>query len=173
MTKIYSFTPIADKNAEILILGSMPGCASLEANQYYAHKRNAFWRIMAELLQLDATLAYETRVLALKSAHISLWDVLHSCKREGSLDSSIETGTLVVNDFQHFFHAHQKIKRVFFNGTKAETCFKRQVLEKHNFSAISFTRLPSTSPAHAAKSFEYKLAEWRLILDDKDLMSST
>lgn len=57
MTKIYSFTPIADKNSEILILGSMPGCASLEANQYYAHKRNAFWRIMAELLQWILLLA--------------------------------------------------------------------------------------------------------------------
>lgn len=173
MTKIYSFAPIADNNSEILILGSMPGCASLEANQYYAHKRNVFWRIITELLQLDATLAYEARVLALKSAHIALWDVLHSCKREGSLDSSIETDTLVANDFQHFFHTHLKIKRVFFNGTKAETCFKRPVLEKHDFSALSFTRLPSTSPAHAAKSFEHKLAEWRLILDDKDLMSST
>ena len=172
MTNIYSFAPIADKNAEILILGSMPGRASLEANQYYAHKRNVFWRIMVELLQLDAT-AYEARVLALKSAHIALWDVLHSCKREGSLDSSIEADTIVANDFQHFFHAHQKIKRVFFNGIKAETCFKRQALEKHDFSALSFSRLPSTSPAHAAKSFEHKLAAWRLILDDKDLMSST
>lgn len=173
MTKIYSFTPIADKNSEILILGSMPGCASLEANQYYAHKRNAFWRIMAELLQMDPTLGYEARVLALKSAHITLWDVLHSCKREGSLDSRIETDTLVANDFQHFFYVHKKIKRVFFNGTKAETCFKQQVFEEHDFNALSFTRLPSTSPAHAAKSFEHKLAAWRLILDGKDLMSST
>lgn len=173
MAEIYSFAPIADKNAEILILGSMPGCASLEANQYYAHKRNAFWRIISELLQWDTTLDYEARVIALKSARIALWDVLHSCRREGSLDSSIETDTLVANDFQHFFQKHHKIKRVFFNGTKAEACFKQQVLRKHDFSSISFARLPSTSPAHAAKSFECKLDAWQLILDDKHTMSST
>ncbi|MDH5552292.1 MAG: DNA-deoxyinosine glycosylase [Nitrosomonas sp.] len=173
MAEITGFAPIADENAEVLILGSMPGCASLDANQYYAHKRNAFWRIISELLQLDATLTYEARVNALKSARIALWDVLHSCKREGSLDSRIETDTLIANDFQPFFQKHHKIKRVFFNGTKAETCFKQQVLRKHDFSSISFSRLPSTSPAHAAKSFECKLDAWRLILDDKDLMSST
>lgn len=173
MAEIYSFSPIADENADILILGSMPGCASLEANQYYAHKRNAFWRIMSVLLQFDANLSYEEKTLALQSARIALWDVLHSCKREGSLDSSIEKNTLVANDFQHFFKSHQKIKRVFFNGTKAETCFKQHVLKRHDFSALSFTRLPSTSPAHAAKSFECKLDAWQLILDDKHAMSST
>ncbi len=173
MTKIYGFAPIANKNAETLILGSMPGCASLEASQYYAHKRNAFWRIISELLQWDATLAYEARVIALKSTRIALWDVLHSCKREGSLDSNIEINTLIANDFQHFFQKHHKIKRVFFNGTKAETCFKQHVLKTRDFDSISFTRLPSTSPAHAAISFERKLDAWRLILDDKQLMSST
>ena len=173
MAEITGFAPIVDKNAEILILGSMPGCASLDANQYYAHQRNAFWRIISELLQWDATLNYEARIVALKLARIALWDVLHSCRREGSLDSNIETDTWVANDFQHFFQKHRKIKRVFFNGAKAETCFKQQVLRKHDFSAISFTRLPSTSPAHAARSFEGKLNAWRLILDDKDLMSST
>ena len=173
MAEIYSFSPIADENADILILGSMPGCASLEANQYYAHQRNAFWRIMSALLQFDANLSYEEKTLALQSARIALWDVLHSCKREGSLDSSIEKDTLVANDFQHFFKAHQKIRRVFFNGTKAETCFKQHVLKKHDFDTISFTRLPSTSPAHAAKSFECKLDAWQLILDDKHAMSST
>lgn len=173
MAKIYSFAPIADKNAEILILGSMPGCASLAANQYYAHKRNAFWRIIAELLQFDAALPYVAKTHALKSAGIALWDVLHSCKREGSLDAKIEADTLVANDFQHFFQMHQKIKRVFFNGAKAEVCFNQHVLSKHDFSALRFTRLPSTSPAHAAMSFECKRDAWRLILDDKQLMSST
>lgn len=173
MAEIYSFAPIADENAEILILGSMPGCASLEANQYYAHKRNAFWRIMSELLHFDVTLPYETRISALKSAGFSLWDVLHSCRREGSLDARIEPKTLEINDFQLFFQTHPKIKSVFFNGTKAETCFKQHVLKKHNFNTLSFTRLPSTSPAHAAKSFEYKCNAWRLILDDNHMMSST
>ena len=173
MAEIVSFAPIADENAEILILGSMPGCASLNANQYYAHKRNAFWRIMSELLKLDAKLSYDARTRALKSARIALWDVIHACERKGSLDANIEPSTLVTNDFPNFFRTHQKIKQVFFNGTKAETCFKQYVLKTLDFDGISFTRLPSTSPAHAAVSFERKLDAWRLILDDKQLMSST
>lgn len=173
MAEIHSFAPIADENSETLILGSMPGCASLNANQYYAHKRNAFWRIMSALLKFDANLSYDARTRALKSSRIALWDVILSCKRKGSLDTSIEPNTLVPNDFPGFFQAHQKITRVFFNGSKAEICFKQYVLKMHDYAGISFTRLPSTSPAHAAVSFERKLNAWRLILDDKQLMSST
>ncbi len=83
--RIHSFEPIEDRDAEVLILGSMPGRASLMAGQYYAHARNAFWPIMAELLQFEATAPYGVRVQALKAARIALWDVLHSCVREGSL----------------------------------------------------------------------------------------
>ena len=90
MSLLYSFAPIADENARILILGSMPGQASLDAGQYYAHKRNLFWPIMAELLQFDVSASYEEKTAALRAAGIALWDVLQSCKREGSLDANIE-----------------------------------------------------------------------------------
>lgn len=163
MLPIYSFEPIADKHAEILILGSIPGRASLVANQYYAHTRNAFWRIISELLPLDPGLPYELKIQALKSARIALWDVLQSCQRVGSLDSMIDTETLVINDFQTFFHTYKKIKHIFFNGIKAETCFKQHVLRKNNFVSATCTRLPSTSPANASISFEHKLNAWRLI----------
>lgn len=165
MTHIYSFAPIADEHAEILILGSMPGRASLAADQYYAHPQNAFWRIIAELLLFDPASPYAARVQALKSGRIALWDVLHSCRREGSLDSMIEPGTQIANDFHAFFRAHQKITHVFFNGTKAETCFKRQILRKIGCDSLCYVRLPSTSPANAAISFERKLAAWRRILE--------
>lgn len=166
MTFIYSFSPIADEYAEILILGSIPGQASLTAGQYYAHNRNAFWLIISNLLQIDPAAPYETKVQALKSARIALWDVLQSCKRTGSLDSGIENDTLMINDFRTFFQTHKKIKRVFFNGAKAEACFNQHILRHTKLDAISFTRLPSTSPANATVSFANKLAAWRLILDD-------
>jgi hypoxanthine-DNA glycosylase len=166
MTFIYSFNPIVDEYAEILILGSIPGQASLAAGQYYAHNRNAFWLIISNLLQINPAAPYETKVQALKSARIALWDVLQSCKRTGSLDSGIETGTLMTNDFQTFFQTHKKIKRVFFNGAKAEACFNQHILRHTKLDSISFTRLPSTSPANATVSFAHKLAAWRLILDD-------
>jgi hypoxanthine-DNA glycosylase len=128
MTRIYSFRPLADHNARILILGSMPGRASLDAHEYYAHSQNSFWRIMSQLLQMDPRAPYEDRVRLVKNAGIAVWDVLQSCIREGSLDSNIERDTLVANDFHAFFRAHKKITHVFFNGAKAEACFKHHVL---------------------------------------------
>ncbi|MBI3374316.1 MAG: DNA-deoxyinosine glycosylase [Betaproteobacteria bacterium] len=167
MKRIYSFEPIEDRNAEVLILGSMPGRASLMAGQYYAHAQNAFWRIISELLHLDAGASYRMRVQALISARIALWDVLHSCSREGSLDSRIEPGTQTANDFPAFFRSHRKIARVFFNGATAEHVFRRQVLRGLNGVSASYARLPSTSPAYAAVSFADKLGAWRAILLDQ------
>ncbi len=103
MPTIHSFQPIANHHAKILILGSMPGEASLAANQYYAHSRNAFWPIIAQLLRISPGVHYEERVAALKSCDIALWDVLKSCERTGSLDSMIRAGTHVINDFESFF----------------------------------------------------------------------
>ncbi len=164
MSRVHSFEPIENRNAEILILGSMPGHASLIADQYYAHAQNVFWRIMTELLQFDATAPYSVRVRALKSARIALWDVLHSCIREGSLDSKIERDTQIANNFRTFFHTHSKISHVFFNGAKAEACFKRHVLGDLKGDSVSYARLPSTSPANASISFSEKLRAWRVIL---------
>ncbi len=181
MTLIHSFAPIADPQAEILILGSMPGQASLAANQYYAHPQNAFWRIIGELLAFDpAVVSYAEKTNALKSARIALWDVLQSCQRTGSLDSGIETGSQIVNDFPAFFAAHTQIRHVFFNGTKAETCFRRYVLKIDQSEAIHripLIRLPSTSPAHATLPFVKKRDQWLQILgtaiQDTKLQSSS
>ncbi|HUW50215.1 MAG TPA: DNA-deoxyinosine glycosylase [Sulfuricella sp.] len=164
MAHVHSFGPIENKNAEVLILGSMPGLASLKAHQYYAHPQNAFWRIIAELLQFDAASPYQVRVQALKSARIALWDVLQSCTREGSLDAMIENDTHTANDFQTFFSTHKKITHVFFNGAKAEECFKRHGLRKFADSSVIYLRLPSTSPANASLSFAQKLSAWREIM---------
>lgn len=164
MKRIYSFAPIARRDAEILILGSMPGAASLAAGQYYAHPHNAFWRIMGRLLGFDAGASYAARVRALKAARIALWDVLHSCVREGSLDSAIRVDTQVGNDFAAFFRAHRRIARVCFNGAKAESYFRRYVAPELDTATLAFARLPSTSPAHASLSFERKLAAWRSAL---------
>ena len=173
MARVRSFEPIADRNAEILILGSMPGEASLAAGQYYAHPRNAFWRILSELLDFDAASSYPARVEKLQSARIALWDVLKSCKREGSLDAMIERESQVANDFRAFFRAHDGITRVFFNGAKAEACFARHVPGEIRSGAMSYVRLPSTSPAHASLSFEQKCRAWRTILGRGQRMRRT
>ncbi|WP_297325561.1 DNA-deoxyinosine glycosylase [Nitrosomonas sp.] len=160
MTTLYSFAPVAGNHAKILILGSMPGAASLAANQYYAHSRNAFWPIIAQLLQIHSDAPYEEKITTLKSSPIALWDVLKSCKRSGSLDSSIETDTQISNDFQSFFATHNKITHVFFNGGKAEACFKRYVLPENDLRLMKLARLPSTSPANARLSLDDKCRIW-------------
>lgn len=164
MARVHSFGPIEDKNAVILILGSMPGQASLAAGQYYAHPQNAFWRIFAELLHFDAASSYEIRTQALKTARIALWDVLRSCRRMGSSDAMIERDAQIANDFGTFFCTHRKITHVFFNGAKAQACFTRHLLQEIDCGSTGYLRLPSTSPANASMSFARKLAAWRVIL---------
>lgn len=163
MTTVTSFAPIEPPSARILILGSMPGVASLAAGQYYAHPRNAFWPIMADLCGFSAELPYARRVAALKAAGVALWDVLQSCQRPGSLDAAIASGSRVPNDFRALFAAHPGIRLVAFNGAEAERSFNSLVLPQIDLSGIRRVRLPSTSPAHAVP-LERKLAVWREVL---------
>jgi double-stranded uracil-DNA glycosylase len=156
---IHSFLPISNADARVLILGSMPGKKSLEQNQYYAHPLNAFWKIMGELVGAYPYLPYEEKIGVLKSSGIALWDVLASCVRETSLDSHIRKES--ANDFASFFAQHPHITQVFFNGSKAEQCFKKFAQDKQALPPLNFRRLPSTSPAHAGMRYEDKLQAWR------------
>ena len=160
-THVQSFPPIADARATRLILGSMPGAASLAAHQYYAHPQNAFWRIMGSIFNVAPDAAYGERVRALQKAKVAVWDVLQSCERPGSLDASIRRDSEVANDFTAFFAQHPRVTQVYFNGAAAEASFKRHCAELLRDPQISFQRLPSTSPAHASLRFEQKLMVWR------------
>ncbi len=144
----------------------MPGQASLAANQYYANRHNTFWKIMAETIGFSKDSAYEIRLEELKTAKIALWDVLQSCTRIGSLDAKIINNSITANNFQDFFKAHKKIHTVLFNGAKAEDAFKRYALPTLNADNLIYLRLPSTSPAHAALSYELKLKAWKAALKD-------
>jgi double-stranded uracil-DNA glycosylase len=157
-----SFDPVVSSNATIIILGSMPGERSLAAVQYYAHPRNAFWRIMQEVVGIDAGAAYEERIRMLKGKGIALWDVLHSCHREGSLDSAIRRGSVRVNDFNAFFREHPLIDTVLFNGGTSERYYTRYVLPTLERAPTNHRLMPSTSPALAAISLDQKVQAWRL-----------
>ena len=160
--RVHGFPPIAAPTARVLILGSMPGRASLAAAAYYAHPRNHFWPIVGAILGFSPDLPYPERADRLTTHGIALWDVLQSCAREGSLDASIRPDTMVPNDFATFFAGHPRVECILFNGTLAETAYKRHA--KHNgmrHDRIPSTRLPSTSPANATYTFAEKLAAWR------------
>ena len=163
MTPCRSFAPIADARARVLILGSMPGAASLAAREYYAHPQNLLWRILGEMTGADPALSYASRTRALKSCGIALWDVLAACAREGSLDSAIDDATIVPNDFAAFYRGHKRIAHIFFNGAKAEACYRKYVLPRlaDEPGPRSYTRLPSTSPAHASMTRAHKEDFWK------------
>lgn len=164
---VTSFAPLSRPGATVLVLGSMPGVASLAAQQYYAHPRNHFWPIMGSIKGFDVAAPYGERVDALTRSGIAVWDVLQSCVRPGSLDSAIQAGTRVTNDFAAFFAEHPQIALVCFNGAEAQSSFVRHVLPGLDQSGFQTVRLPSTSPAHAV-AFAHKLAAWRSALEVRD-----
>ncbi len=166
MSRVQGFPPIENARARILILGSMPGAASLAAGQYYAHAQNLFWHILGEVTGAAPALPYAARARALKANGIALWDVLASCAREGSLDSAIDDTTISVNDFVSFYRTHPQIAQVYFNGAKAEACYRRYVLPLLADAAAPsvYRRLPSTSPANASMSRAYKRRVWKQAL---------
>jgi hypoxanthine-DNA glycosylase len=166
MGTVTGFPPIADKNAVILILGSMPSIKSLDEQQYYAHPRNSFWFIITKLLSSDTELEYEQKKALLLNNRIALWDVLNTCQRKGSLDSSIKNDSTVANEFNAFFNDHPLIKAVYFNGTRAQQEYNRHILPvlDAKYSSIEYELLPSTSPAMASLSRKQKLERWKAIL---------
>jgi hypoxanthine-DNA glycosylase len=119
---------------------------------------------MTELLAGDLNCDYQQRCQMLIEHQIALWDVLQSCRRHSSLDADIEPASMISNQFVAFFAEHRQIETVFFNGATAEQSFKRQVLPNLE-RELRLIKLPSTSPAHAAMSFEQKLQQWRVIVD--------
>ena len=163
--RVHSFDPIADASSRLLILGSMPGKASLQAGQYYAHPRNLFWTLIGSLLGIDPAAPYGERVAKLRNEGIALWDVLKSCTRTSSLDSDIDDSSIVVNEFDEFFPAHPAVRTICFNGAKAEEVYRRHVLPKlSGIEDLAYHRLPSTSPANASIPPTRKLESWRAAL---------
>src|SRR5215472_4838370 len=161
MRRVQSFPPIVSQQSKLLILGSMPGEASLKTGQYYAHPRNAFWHIMGELFGAGPSLPYRERVAILQSIGVAFWDSLQACIRLGSLDASIKEE--VANDFPALFAKYPKITHVFFNGSKAERSFLRHVKPALSEDRVVFARLPSTSPAHTAMRLEAKVQAWSVV----------
>jgi hypoxanthine-DNA glycosylase len=168
-TSAVSFPPVAGPDALVLILGSMPGERSLEAAQYYAHARNAFWPIMDALFGIDANACYSERLDGLVRNRVALWDVLRTCDREGSLDTRIRNP--VPNDFNAFFADHAEIRAVFCNGRAAHKLFTTLVVPQLLPIAgdLVVELLPSTSPANARLSLVEKTETWRPVATRVDL----
>ena len=165
--QIHSFPPLGNRQATRLVLGTMPGKASLLAGQYYAHPRNAFWYIIQELFGIPRELAYARRTRELARTGLAGWDVLAACTRDSSLDSDIVADSAVPNDFAGYLRAHRRIRVIYFNGGPARALFERHVAAElpEDWRAIARVTLPSTSPTHARRSHAQKLEAWRVIAE--------
>lgn len=148
-----SFSPVFSTDAGILILGSLPGDASLGKSEYYGHPRNSFWRIMGERFLFDPAEDYAVRLEILRRNHVAVWDVVSSGVRPGSLDSDIRAA--IPNDIPGLVASLPELRRICCNGGAAHSLLKRFFPElwKSHFEII---RLPSTSPAAARMSYEEK-----------------
>ena len=147
----HPFDPIVFKDTKVLILGSFPSIQSFEKNFYYAHPRNQFWKILSELTGYPAN-TRDQRIWLLKEAKLGLWDMICSCNRENSLDSSLEDEE--VNDIAAFLEEHPSIDKVAFTGRKAQALFEIHF----DYFEIERVYLPSPSAAYAKMSFDEKVA---------------
>lgn len=153
---LYSFPPLIAPNTRVLIIGSMPGEASLKAQEYYAYKYNQFWRIIFDLFANGRTPKnYADKTQVLLANGLGLWDALAACERKGSLDGNILSPT--PNDFPALFCNHPQIKTLLFNGQAARNHFKRAFGDGGKICLV----LPSTSPAHAARAYAEKKVLWQ------------
>nr|WP_314859687.1 DNA-deoxyinosine glycosylase [uncultured Undibacterium sp.] len=156
-----SFPPVVDQNTRILILGSLPGDASLAQQQYYAHPQNRFWHLLSELISVNLLeQEYAVRLQTLLQHHIGLWDVVAQAKRRGSLDSQIRERD--DNDLLSLLDTLPGLHTIAFNGTTAGKIGLKILGDYHTQYRIQ--HLPSSSPAYTLK-YEVKLKAWRSLSD--------
>lgn len=156
---LHSFPPLITPKTRVLVIGSMPSVASLKAQEYYAFKYNQFWKIIFDLFAGGRTPKdYEDKKQVLLAQGIGLWDALAACERAGSLDGNILKPT--PNDFPMLLKKYPRIKTLLFNGQAARNHFKRAFGDGGKICEV----LPSTSPAHASRSYDEKKHLWQRAL---------
>ncbi len=154
----HPFNPIVFKDSKTLILGSFPSIDSFDKSFYYTHPRNQFWKILSALSNYPIN-NRDQKIWLLKETKLALWDMVESCQRENSLDSSLEE--IEVNDIAQFLEEHSSIKKVAFTGRLAEKLFKMHF----DYLEIETVYLPSPSSAYAKISFEQKVEIYKKLLE--------
>ena len=158
MTKLeHPFEPLVFKDSKTLILGSFPSIDSFDKAFYYAHPRNQFWRILSKVTAYPIN-NRDQKIWLLKEAKIALWDMVAQCRRESSLDSSLED--IEINNISSFLEEHPSITKIAFTGRLAERLYKMNF----DYLEIETIYLPSPSSAYAKMGFEHKVAIYQELL---------
>ncbi|MFZ2006794.1 MAG: DNA-deoxyinosine glycosylase [Stellaceae bacterium] len=153
-----SFAPIIGAGPRVLVVGTLPGEESLRQVRYYAHPRNLFWPIIHTLFGATPSEVYEERLAFVIARRIALWDVCAMAERRASLDTEIKRE--VPNTIHELLDANPGIRTVAFNGGTARRLYDRHFTRRPD---LTYLHLPSTSPAHASRSFAEKLALWQAL----------
>lgn len=154
MTQYHNIPPVYDINSKVLILGSFPSVKSREAQFFYGHPQNRFWKVLSAVLGCDCPVTTEEKKAMLLSHNIAVWDVIDSCEITGSSDASIRS--VIPNDIASLV-MKTSIKAIFANGATSYNMYKRYCRDAVGLEAV---RLPSTSPANASYSLERLTEEW-------------
>lgn len=158
---IHPIHPIYNENSKTLILGTFPSVKSREEGFFYGHPQNRFWQVMAFICNCECPQNIEEKTAMLLDNHFALWDVIHSCEIEGSADSTIKN--VIPNDIKALTKK-TKIDKIFVNGKKAESLYKKYIEKEIGIKAIV---LPSTSPANASWSLDRLCSFWAEKILDK------
>ena len=148
MEKLRGFEPIFDGNSRVLILGSFPSVKSRQAEFYYGNKQNRFWKMLSEAFCESEPLTVEDKIDLCLKHNVALWDIVKSCRINGSMDADIKDYELV--DLQQVLR-HSKIDKILCNGATSYNLTK-SVYD----GGIPVYKLPSTSPANV----RFNKAEW-------------
>ena len=158
MERKRAFDPVVDAKTRLLILGSLPGDASLKAAQYYAHPQNAFWRLVGGVIAQNlVVLPYVERLDALKAAGIGLWDVIATAQRPGSLDGAIRDAEAA--DLRGLAATLPSLRAVAFNGATSARIGRRSL---DGAPGLALIDLPSSSPAYT-RPFAEKASAWAVL----------
>ena len=157
MDRKASMAPVGAADARLLLLGSLPGDASLAAQRYYAHPTNQFWRLRGVALGEElALLDYDSRLMRLAARGVALWDVIERAERPGSLDGAIRQ--VSANPLADYAMTHPQLAGIGFNGQVATRLGRRAL----GATALSLIDLPSSSAAFTM-AFADKAVRWRVL----------
>lgn len=162
-TQVTSLPPRVLANCQVLVLGSLPGVASLQASNYYAHPRNLFWPVMGSLLGVNWTSDLEQRVQSLLHHRIGLWDVIGRCERRGSLDTAIVKKSIQPNPVADLVATLTQLRVIACNGQAAYHAWQRYIEPKLVRIPLVYL-LPSTSPANASWSLTALTRAWAVAI---------
>ena len=154
---IHTIEPVYNSDSRVLILGSFPSVKSREQQFFYGHPQNRFWWVVAGVFDCPVPQNVPEKKALLLGHGIAVWDVIASCTISGSSDASIRD--VVPNDISGILEAVD-IRKIYANGAKSYELYQKYIYPQ---TKREIEKLPSTSPANAAFSYERLLEAWKII----------